>query len=102
MPKSRIASAAAALVETALLAACVTETVDAQDLESNLAEQLSADAGVEAADVSVSCPEDIEVEQGNEFECQLTAPNGDEVTVEVTLTNDEGGYDAVVPPQQFR
>jgi ABC-type glycerol-3-phosphate transport system substrate-binding protein len=32
--------------------------------------------------------------------CTLTAPNGDEVDVDVTLTDDEGGFEAVVPPQQ--
>lgn len=46
------------------------------------------------------CPDDIEIEEGREFNCTLTAPNGDEVDVDVTLTDDEGGFEAVVPPQQ--
>jgi hypothetical protein len=83
------------------LAACA-KTLESSDLESELADQLSADAGVNAEDVSVSCPDDIEAEEGNEFDCTLTAPNGDEVTVEVTLTNDDGGFEAVVPPDQFK
>ena len=29
-------------------------------------------------------------------------PKHDKVQVDVTLTNDEGGFDAVVPPQQFK
>lgn len=49
----------------------------------------------------MSCPDDEEAEDGNEFDCTLTAPNGDEVTVNVTMTGDDGGFDAVVPPQQF-
>jgi hypothetical protein len=76
-------------------------TLDTSDLESELTDQLAADAGVDADDVTVACPEDIEAEEGREFECTLTAPNGDEVTVEVTLTNDEGGFEATVPPQQI-
>lgn len=51
---------------------------------------------------SVACPDDIEAEEGKEFDCTLTAPNGDEVRVNVTLTNDDGGFEAVVPRDQFR
>ena len=102
MPKSaRHLAVGAALTASLALAACGTETLDNANLESQLAEQLSSDAGVDAAQVSVSCPEDVEVEQGGEFECTLTAPNGDEVRVDVTMTDDEGNVDAVVPPQQF-
>ncbi len=75
-------------------------TIDSADLEDQLREKLSADAGVDPANVSVACPDDEESEKGNEFDCTLTAPNGDEVTVNVTITDDEGGFDAVVPPQQ--
>ena len=91
------------LAATALLglAACGSETIDADDLETQLTEQLSADVGVPADDVSVSCPDDVEVEQGRQFDCELTAPNGETATVEVTLTDDEGGFEAEVPEQQF-
>ena len=98
----RIPRVLAASLSLLALAACGSETIGDADLESQLAEQLSADAGVDPEEVSVSCPEDVEVEEGTEFECELTAPNGDEVTVEVTLTDDEGGFEAVVPEQQFR
>ena len=56
---------------------------------------------MDAGDVSVACPDDIEAEAGRTFECTLTAPNGDLVSVEVTLTDDDGSFEAVVPPQQF-
>jgi hypothetical protein len=102
MPESaRHLAVVGALAASIAFAACGTETLDNADLESQLTEQLSADAGVDPAQVSVSCPEDVEIEQGGEFECTLTAPNGDEVRVEVTMTDDEGNVDAVVPPQQF-
>lgn len=99
---ARLGAGALALALASLaLAACGTKTIDHEDLQDQLTEQLSADAGVDPAGVSVACPEDIEVEEGREFDCTLTAPNGDEVIVEVTLTNDEGGFEAIVPPQQF-
>jgi hypothetical protein len=90
----RIIMLAAALATTAALGACGTETIDNADLE----EQLGENAGVEPE--GVECPDDIEIEEGREFNCTLTAPNGDEVDVDVTLTDDEGGFEAVVPPQQ--
>jgi hypothetical protein len=57
--------------------------------------------GVDADSVTVECPSGIEVQEGRTFDCELTAPNGDLVTVEVTLTDDDGSFDAVVPEQQF-
>ena len=51
--------------------------------------------------MTVECPEGIEAEAGREFECELTAPNGDLVSVEVNLTDDDGSFEAVVPPQQL-
>ena len=46
-------------------------------------------------------PEGQEAEEGNEFQCTLTAPNGDEVAVDVTITEGGDSFEAVVPPQQF-
>jgi hypothetical protein len=86
------------------LAACSGEvsvggetTVDSSSLEQQLADQLAPKAGVKPDDVSVSCPDDQEVAKGAKFSCTLTAPNGDEVPVDVTLKDDDGTYDAVVP-----
>jgi hypothetical protein len=77
-----------------------SDTIDAGDLEQQLAEQLAPQGGVDPADISVACPNDQKVEKGAKFQCELTAPNGDKVPVDVTLTDDEGGFDAVVPPQR--
>jgi hypothetical protein len=79
-----------------LLAGCA-EKIDSADLESKLKDQLGQSAGVEPR--AVDCPDDVEIEKGKTFDCTLTAPNGDEVRVEVTFTNDEGGIKAVVPEQ---
>jgi hypothetical protein len=80
-----------------LLAGCGEKTVDSLELESELSNQLGAQAG--ARPRSVACLDDIEAEAGRKFDCMLTAPNGDQVRVEVTLTNDEGGFQARVPEQ---
>ena len=80
--------------------ACGTTTIDRADLERQLADQLGRSAGV--APRGVDCPADVEVATGRRFDCTLTAPNGDAVRVAVTLTNEDGGFEAVVPPQRFR
>jgi hypothetical protein len=91
----------AAMIGAALaLAACGGQTIDSEDLEAQLTDQLSAETDLDPADVSVTCPDDIEAEEGREFECTLTA-NGEDATVEVTLTDDEGGFRAVLPPGQL-
>jgi Domain of unknown function (DUF4333) len=97
MPRALLAIAAAGL----LVAGCGEETVDNGQMEEDLVEQLSADAGVDPAEVSVACPEDENAEEGNEFQCTLTAPNGDEVAVDVTITEGGDSFEAVVPQQQF-
>ena len=77
--------------------ACGGTSIDHEDLQEKLREQLSQQAGADPQQVSVSCPEGEDVEQGNRFDCELTAPNGDTVRVVVTLTDDEGGFTVTVP-----
>ena len=95
--KTRSLVTGAALVLLVPLAGC-GKTLDSADLEKELKTQLGKDAG--AAPKSVSCPDNIEVKKGKKFDCTLIAPNGDKVTVNVTLTNDNGGFTATVPPGQ--
>lgn len=104
MPRThrRLLALALAALAGLALAACGSETVDADDLANQIRDQMSEQAGVDPEQVKVECPDDIKVEQGRTFECDLTAPNGDPVIVEVTLTDDEGTYEAVVPPEQFQ
>ncbi|MQA76075.1 MAG: DUF4333 domain-containing protein [Solirubrobacterales bacterium] len=102
MTARRAALGALALPAAGLLAAgCGGSTVDNEQMEQDIAGQMSAQAGVDAAQVAVACPSDEKAEDGNEFDCRLTAPNGDEVTVNVTLTDGGDSFEAVVPPQQF-
>jgi len=74
-----------------LLMGCA-EKIDTADLESKLEEQLPRSTGLDVR--SVDCPDDIEIEKGKKFECTAEAPNGSEVRVQVTLTNEEGGFEA--------
>jgi hypothetical protein len=95
----RLASPLLAGLAAVGLAACGGKVLDTDGLETQLAEQLAPQGGVTPDEISVSCPEDQEVEQGATFDCELTAPNGDKVAVNVTLTDDEGGFEAKVPEQ---
>jgi Domain of unknown function (DUF4333) len=50
---------------------------------------------------SVSCPADQEVKQGNKFECKVKV-GGDEpkeLTVQITVTNDDGQYQVALPEE---
>ena len=92
---------APAIAAVALLAGC-GETLDTDDLETKLRTQLAPQGGAKPEDISVKCPEDQKVEKGHKFSCTLTAPDGSKARVDVTLTNDEGGFEAIVPEDQFQ
>jgi Domain of unknown function (DUF4333) len=96
----RRAAAPLALAGLSALAACGEQTLDNRQLEATLKRQLDGSAGVTSR--AVVCPDEIMAEKGRRFACTLIAPNGDEVRVDVTLTNDEGGFTANVPPEQMR
>jgi hypothetical protein len=91
---------APAVVAVALLAGC-GESLDTEDLETKLRTQLAPQGGAKPEDISVKCPEDQKVEKGHKFSCTLTAPDGSKARIDVTLTNDEGGFEAIVPEDQF-
>jgi Domain of unknown function (DUF4333) len=79
---------------------CGSGTIDDAELEEEIKKDLAADVGVEPK--AIDCPSDIESQAGKKFECIGTAPADDErFRISVNLTNDDGGFDAVVPPEQF-
>jgi hypothetical protein len=98
--RKSLAALTTAACALALLAGCGENTIDTDDLESEIQTDLAESAGVEPKEIS--CPEDIVAEEGRKFECELTAPDDSTAVVEVTLTDDEGGFEAVVPPEQFQ
>lgn len=94
------AAAVLALAGAALLGGCGERSLDDSELERTLKQQLDRSAGVSSR--AVECPGAIPAERGRTFNCTLVAPNGDEVRVDVRLTNDEGGFSASIPPEQSR
>lgn len=74
------------------------ETLNTEDLEAQVKQQLDNSAGVTSQ--SVNCPGEITADEGNTFNCVLTAPNGESVQVDVTLTDDRGEFTAEVPAKQ--
>lgn len=100
-PRSRRRRALApALLVIAAVAAGCGESVDADQMEQDIITDFVKGTDFKEEDLAVDCPDDQDAEEGNEFDCVLTAPNGDEVTVNITITDDGDSFEAVVPPQQ--
>jgi Domain of unknown function (DUF4333) len=96
----RPALAVAGLLAAVALSACEAgvsiggdKTIDSADLERSLSRQVAA-KGVDPSDLPVACPDGQKVETGATLTCTLTDLAGNEQAIEVTLTDDEGGYDA--------
>ncbi len=66
-------------------AGCGSDTVDTGEVEQQIEEQLST-ATAEIA--SVSCPEEVEEEEGGKFECDAKLEGGGKAVVVVTQTDD--------------
>jgi hypothetical protein len=79
---------AAVLIGLALFG---SKSLDIDDLEADLATQAAPELGTRADEMDVSCPDDVDVEAGTTFECQVTYGNR-EATIEIELTDDEGTY----------
>ena len=79
------------------------------EIEPDLIDDLAQFAGVDPTTVGLDCPSEVPAEEGYEFECALTAPDGSTGIVEVTVTRavvsgDQLDYevDGVVPKGQFK
>ena len=62
--------------------------VDTEALEANIASEIEAQAGF--APTSVSCPEDVPAQEGDTFNCTVTAEDGSSANVSVRQTDDQG------------
>ena len=71
------------------LSAC-GKTIDPEKMTTSISEKLGT-AGIPVE--SLECPDDIALEQGDRFECQLVLEGDKEVTVEVVQKDDEGNVD---------
>jgi hypothetical protein len=83
------ATVAAALALLAGTAGCGKEKIDTERAESAIRAGITRQTGLRIA--SVSCPEDVEVRQGDTFRCVARAANGQRAAVEVTQRDGEGG-----------
>ena len=72
-------------------------SLDQQDVEMQIFDGLTEFAGVEPAGVNCDGIGDLDVEEGATFQCTGTAPAGDEFTINLTLTDDDGGFRYEVP-----
>jgi hypothetical protein len=97
MAGGRITTIILAVCAAALATGCGEETVDAADLESQIESDLTESAG--AAPEAVQCPDTIPLSEGQDFECTVIAPNGDEVMFRGALTDDEGSFEGEVVGQ---
>ena len=68
--------------------ACGRTQLDTEEAESAIKSGITSRTGVKID--SVSCPGDIEAEQGGTFRCVAVASNGQRAQVEVTQRDDEG------------
>lgn len=73
------------------------KSIDQGSVESEISSDLTESVGVAPESIDCEGISDIAVEKDSTFVCTGTAPNGDEFDVNVTLTDDEGGFSAVVP-----
>jgi hypothetical protein len=71
-----------------ILAAACSKTLDTTELEGTLKDQLETQLDVTG--LTVECPDDIEAEAGDTFECTATGTDGSAATISVTQTDDEG------------
>lgn len=89
--RSRRGRLAYALVALVAVAAVCNPSLDTEGLEPQLLRQAEDQTGQDYR--SVSCPRDVEPEEGATFECTAIDSSGIEFTILVTQINDEGRVD---------
>jgi hypothetical protein len=71
-------------------------TLRSGDVQEQIASSLSEQVG---GDFSVTCPTGVPAQQGTTFACTATdSSDGSTVTIEVTASDDAGGFDWTVRP----
>ena len=73
------------------------KSLDPADMEETISAGLGEQAQLPDPEVDCDGIQDVEVTDGSKFTCTGIAPNGDEFPIDVTLTDDEGGYRYEVP-----
>ena len=75
-----------ALLPVLLLAACGADKLDMGTVESRIGRELERQLG---ESLDVTCPDEVEVREGDTFECTTTTSDG-RATIVVTQRNDRG------------
>ena len=79
-----------AIVPVCLVAAgCGADTVDTGEVESAIEQQLS---GATVSVSTVSCPDDVDKEEGAKFTCDAELEGGGKAKVQVTQTSNAGDF----------
>lgn len=79
---------AALIIAGLLLAACGASEIDTELVEDEIRTGVKEQRGV---DVTVDCPDTVELEVGKTFQCTVEDPaSGDQVKADVTMDNEDG------------
>lgn len=84
---------------SALGAAACSETLDTGELEGELEAQIASRMGEDADAIEVSCPDSIDLEEGDTFECEATTEE-ETLNVVVTQDDDEGAVTWEIPDEE--
>lgn len=88
MPSRSRPARAAALLAIGVLAAACSRTLDMNQVESELKRQVERDLGTQG--LTVTCPDDVKVEEGTSFTCEASDASGATMVLTVTQENDQG------------
>lgn len=75
------------LIPSIGLLGCAGTVIDSQKAEDAIADDVETKTGARVK--AVSCPDDVEVEAGTRFECQVTAADGSRAVAELKILNDD-------------
>lgn len=76
-----------ACVAAFVVAGCGGTVVDAQKAEGAIAQNIEVQTDVQVK--SVTCPEDVDVNAGDVFDCDITLEDGRTANVELRILNDD-------------
>ncbi|MEX2196366.1 MAG: DUF4333 domain-containing protein [Thermoleophilaceae bacterium] len=80
------------------VAGCGSSTLDTAEIEDEV-QELAEDRDLEVD--GVTCPDDIEAEEGDEFDCEVEIEGGEEIDAEVTQRNDDGDVRIRIDAEQI-
>ena len=96
-----VAVGSVAAFATVALAGCGgIDTSEAEDLFQEAVEDLIDEFGADATVESVECPDDIDNEEGEEFECEAEVSDGSTVTGTGEVIDDSDGT-VIFRPEDF-